>query len=349
MNEDMQANEQYRQLIKQSMQAYISGNYPEARRLARLAVELMPKIEDAWLLLAASSTKKARLEYLRRALSINPHNQHTREQYRLTMQQPSHGEKTTKEELNQRKAPARQPATPFALSVLAVLPWIIAVFLFCSGFIYFMGNNGDIPPLQNSFVAKQVYAAFYPSNTSSPAQPTIITATPENTSTALPTTTPTETSFPTQTSLPTLTTTPFPTATPKPTITLTPTNPPPVISMVDDRWIDINLSEQKLYAYEMNTVVNTFIVSTGVAAHPTIPGSFRIYIKYITDDMAGPGYYLYDVPYVMYYDKGYGIHGTYWHSNFGTPASHGCTNMKTDDAKWLFNWASMGTLVNIHY
>ena len=47
--------------------------------------------------------------------------------------------------------------------------------------------------------------------------------------------------------------------------------------------------------------------------------------------------------------EGYGLHGTYWHHNFGTPMSHGCVNLQTDDAGWLFGWASVGTLVNVHY
>jgi lipoprotein-anchoring transpeptidase ErfK/SrfK len=51
----------------------------------------------------------------------------------------------------------------------------------------------------------------------------------------------------------------------------------------------------------------------------------------------------------MYFYKGYGLHGTYWHSNFGTPMSHGCVNLTIPDAQWLYNWASVGTLVNIHY
>nr|MDA8088057.1 peptidoglycan DD-metalloendopeptidase family protein [Nitrospiraceae bacterium] len=36
----------------------------------------------------------------------------------------------------------------------------------------------------------------------------------------------------------------------------------------------------------------------------------------------------------------------YWHNNFGHPMSHGCVNMKTPDAKWLFDWAPMGTPVS---
>jgi lipoprotein-anchoring transpeptidase ErfK/SrfK len=64
--------------------------------------------------------------------------------------------------------------------------------------------------------------------------------------------------------------------------------------------------------------------------------------------MSGPGYFLPDVPYTMYFYQDYGIHGTYWHHNFGTPMSHGCVNMVTEEARWLFNWSFVGILVNIH-
>jgi lipoprotein-anchoring transpeptidase ErfK/SrfK len=64
--------------------------------------------------------------------------------------------------------------------------------------------------------------------------------------------------------------------------------------------------------------------------------------------MRGPGYYLRDVPYVMYFYKDYGLHGTYWHDNSSTPMSHGCVNLSSADVEWLFNWASVGTRVVTH-
>jgi LysM repeat protein len=115
------------------------------------------------------------------------------------------------------------------------------------------------------------------------------------------------------------------------------------------RWIDVNLSAQQLTAYEGNTPVRSTLVSTGLARTPTLTGQYRIHVKYASTLMSGPGYYLPNVPYAMYYDRGYSIHGTYWHSNFGHPMSHGCINLPTPEAQWLFNWASVGTLVNIHY
>ncbi|HEY67838.1 MAG TPA: LysM peptidoglycan-binding domain-containing protein [Thermoflexia bacterium] len=124
---------------------------------------------------------------------------------------------------------------------------------------------------------------------------------------------------------------------------------PPPSAPTGGRWIDVDLSAQRLIAYEGNTPVRSTLVSTGLPGTPTPTGQYRIYVKYISDDMSGPGYYLPDVPYTMYFHRGYSLHGTYWHSNFGHPMSHGCVNLPTSEAQWLYNWASVGTPVNIHY
>ena len=115
------------------------------------------------------------------------------------------------------------------------------------------------------------------------------------------------------------------------------------------RWIDVNLSAQRVTAYEGNTPVRSTLASTGLPATPTPTGRYRIYVKHVSTLMTGPGYYLPNVPYTMYFYRGYGLHGTYWHANFGRPMSHGCVNLPTYEAQWLFNWAPVGTLVNVHY
>jgi lipoprotein-anchoring transpeptidase ErfK/SrfK len=115
------------------------------------------------------------------------------------------------------------------------------------------------------------------------------------------------------------------------------------------RWIDVDLSAQRVTAYVGNAPVRSTRVSTGLPATPTPTGQYRIYVKYRAAPMSGPGYHLPNVPYVMYFYRGYGLHGTYWHSNFGQPMSHGCINLPTDEAGWFYTWASVGTLVNIHY
>ena len=122
----------------------------------------------------------------------------------------------------------------------------------------------------------------------------------------------------------------------------------PQLAGSGERWIDVNLTQQMVYAYQGDTVVNSFLVSTGTWQYPTVTGQYHIYIKLRYTDMSGPGYYLPNVPFTMYFYKGYGLHGTYWHHNFGTPMSHGCVNLSIPDSEWLYNWASVGTLVNIH-
>jgi lipoprotein-anchoring transpeptidase ErfK/SrfK len=114
------------------------------------------------------------------------------------------------------------------------------------------------------------------------------------------------------------------------------------------RWIDVDLTHQTLTAYQGDQVARTTLVSTGLAGTPTPVGLFHVQTRMRYDDMRGPGYYLPDVPYVMYFYKGYGIHGTYWHANFGHPMSHGCINLPTEEAAWLYYWVGVGTPVNIH-
>ncbi|MBM3124296.1 MAG: hypothetical protein FJZ87_04385 [Chloroflexi bacterium] len=131
--------------------------------------------------------------------------------------------------------------------------------------------------------------------------------------------------------------------------TAAPYIPPQVASYDGAHWIDVDLSQQRVYAYAGDTLVNSFVVSTGTWQTPTVTGKYKVWIKLRYSDMSGPGYYLPDVPYVMYFYKGYGLHGTYWHNNFGTPMSHGCVNLTIPDAEWLYNFSSVGTVVNVHY
>ncbi len=127
------------------------------------------------------------------------------------------------------------------------------------------------------------------------------------------------------------------------------TTPPPGTVAAGVHWIDVNLTQQRVYAYAGDTLVNSFLVSTGTWLHPTVTGQYHVYVKLRYTDMSGPDYYLPNVPYTMYFFQGYGLHGTYWHHNFGTPMSHGCVNLSIPDAAWLYDFSSVGTLVSIHY
>ena len=121
-----------------------------------------------------------------------------------------------------------------------------------------------------------------------------------------------------------------------------------VLSADPNTWIDLNLSTQTLCLFHTGGT-NCFIVSTGMPWTPTPAGTFYIWTKLTSTTMAGPGYYLPGVLWTMYFYRGYGIHGCYWHNNFGQQMSHGCVNMRNQEAKFVFDRVSVGTRVSIHY
>ena len=111
------------------------------------------------------------------------------------------------------------------------------------------------------------------------------------------------------------------------------------------RWIEIDISDQKLTAWQGDVPVFETIVSTGKPGWRTLPGKFKVYVKYDETRMRGADYDTPDVPWTMYYSGAFAIHGAYWHDNFGTPVSHGCVNLRVPEAKALYEWASVGTEV----
>lgn len=111
------------------------------------------------------------------------------------------------------------------------------------------------------------------------------------------------------------------------------------------RWIEIDLSDQTLTAWQGDVAVLRTTVSTGKASTPTVTGDFRINLKYKSQHMTGDDYDLPGVPWVMYFFEDYAIHGAYWHANFGIPTSHGCVNMRIPEAEALYQWAAEGTEV----
>jgi lipoprotein-anchoring transpeptidase ErfK/SrfK len=329
----------YQQAIGHCQQAYRQRDFRAARRWAEQAAALKPDHEDGWLWLAAVASPRASVAYLKRALEINPASERARKAMhwaiRRMRQEPP-------------QPPARLPALRRVLVAAPIpshewvkrrpllnrtsLAWI--VLLLCLVMLFLAG------------AAPFVQAAFAEGQAISLAQGIFSkpTRTPTPTATLPPTATFTATPLPTDTPVPTE---PPPTEAPPPVDA----SGQPLPSGIEDgqHWIDINLTDQSAFAYNGSELVKSFIVSTGMWQTPTVTGQYNIYVKYRYADMAGPGYYLPNVPYVMYFYEGYGLHGTYWHNNFGTPMSHGCVNFSTDDAGWVFDFVEVGTLVNIHY
>lgn len=116
-----------------------------------------------------------------------------------------------------------------------------------------------------------------------------------------------------------------------------------------EQWIQIDLSEQRLTAWEGDTPVFSTEVSTGRVSDSTPVGVYAVQEKYRTARMQGESqgktYDIPDVPYTMYFSGSYAIHGAYWHDQFGNPVSSGCVNVPIEGAAWLFDWAGIGTSV----
>lgn len=132
-------------------------------------------------------------------------------------------------------------------------------------------------------------------------------------------------------------------------LSLRPEDLAPVHPEIDPRQkvIEVILKQQRLIAYEEGGVVLDTSVSTGIKGFETPMGAFRIYAVRLARRMAGVDivkgkkkpWELPFVPFVMFFGpKGEALHGTYWHNDFGTRRSHGCINLKTEDAWFLFRW-----------
>ena len=358
--------------MQRGKEAARAGRRDDARRYFATVVELDPAYVDGWLAQAAMAVDpRSALQYLARVLELDPHNPAAHVLLRQARRQvPNSAITRSAPALSEQGTPQRAlgPAAPAAFATSAPMPsakpapnrlsapgpaparqapvaavlvpaaasrparrldagWIVLGIMVIL-LLVLVALWTDAP--------RTVLAALLPSPTPTP------TFTPTPTATPRPTFTPTPTDTPTPTA--TYTPTPTPTSTPTPT----PTKKPPPDQSESDKWIEIDLSQQRLYAHEGQKTVLNARVSTGTWQHPTVTGRFKIYAKYRATRMTGPGYDLPNVPWAMFFYGGYAIHGTYWHRNFGTQMSHGCVNMKTLEAKWLYQGAPGGTLVVVH-
>lgn len=125
-----------------------------------------------------------------------------------------------------------------------------------------------------------------------------------------------------------------------------------------EKWIDVDLTNKTVTAYVGDTPVwGPRSMVDGKEGNETPTGTYEIYLRYDRQDMTNAAYYpeghekyyyIRDVPWVQYFHHGYGFHGAPWRSSFGYSGSHGCINLPVSDAKWLYDWASMGTKVVVH-
>ena len=123
-----------------------------------------------------------------------------------------------------------------------------------------------------------------------------------------------------------------------------------------EKWVDVNLTDSTLTAYEGTTQVHgPILINHGGVGHETITGTYKIYLRYQAQDMGCTPEWPYcekDVPWIAYWHKDYALHGAPWASEFGIgtdESSHGCVNIPVEDAHWIYDWIDVGTTVVTHY
>lgn len=383
-----------RYAIEQARAALKRGERGEARRLAEHATSLAPHLEDPWLVLAVVASPQASVNYVKKALDINPNSLRARNAMQWAMQRlqetpERHDKSNNIEPVNSPESSGRRrrkrrsaiyPVLLFALGciVLVFAAWSASTSPALASILNFRAPR-QAASVQHPRswahveIAKPTYTPAVPSADVVMAQPTaalfiqnpavdigpsvdVEAGEPTATQFIEPSA---ETSVPEATEIPgtmyaeIIPDTPTPEYVPPADAPFVPTPAIPQVanaaSYDGEHWIDVDLTQQRVYAYAGDTVVNSFLVSTGTWQTPTVTGKYKVWIKLRSTDMSGPGYYLPDVPYTMYFYKGYGLHGTYWHNNFGTPMSHGCVNLSIPDAAWLYDFSYVGTTVNVHY
>jgi lipoprotein-anchoring transpeptidase ErfK/SrfK len=157
---------------------------------------------------------------------------------------------------------------------------------------------------------------------------------------------------------------------------------------LEDKMIEVNLTTQRLIAYEYGKSVFETNISSGIRgggfsgekgiSTTTPDGTHKVIWKQPAKHMGNSyfsigqqgnlladadNYVLPGVPWSTFFTTaGHAFHGTYWHENFGANMSHGCINMRSEEANWIFRWVKpshtpddvstkpgQGTTIEIHY
>jgi lipoprotein-anchoring transpeptidase ErfK/SrfK len=137
--------------------------------------------------------------------------------------------------------------------------------------------------------------------------------------------------------------------------------PPADASAETGHWIDLNLTHQVAVAYEGSVAVHVARVSSGRRGCETLPGYYHIQRRVADetmasaslagDESAAASYHIDHVHWTQYFTSdGKALHENYWKAadQIGVPSSHGCAGMTPADARFFWDWASVGTPIYAH-
>jgi hypothetical protein len=323
-----------------------------ARHWAQHALAIDPRLEDAWLILAAVANPRASLAYLNRALEINPTSARARQGMdwaRRRMQTQAQTAPVVPTIKINAKTQNTIPPGRISERQSFFFVVVLVLMLLTAGWVFWPGQ----PPATDTRAAPaQLWSALgilKPTYTSTP------TDTPTPTATFTPSPTATETSTPTPTFTPTNTPTQTPTETPSPTATPFQPAPPTPIPSYQEKSILVSISQQHLWAYEGDTLVYSFVASTGMN-NATRAGTFAVQSK--IPNAYGATWNIWMPHWLGIYWAGSlenGIHAlpilpngaTLWAGYLGRPISYGCVVLGSYEAALLYDWADIGTPVII--
>ena len=337
----MNASSEFRQAIENALQSLRNGDRHTARRWAEYAVTLNPNVEEPWLLLAGMANPRSSVGYIQRALKINPNSETARRALQWAMDRL---ETAAPAEGPVRSEPPKQPSRRGLL-----YPLLLVGLVFC--FVLVLAAMSAAPAVASILKNVSQPTATHPAQF---AQADIAK--------------PTFTSTPTQTPTPTITPSPTPTETPglleAAIIPDTPVperaavqSPDAAPSYAGNKYILVDISEQHMYVYEGDVLIYSFVASTGMN-NSTRTGLFQVQSK--IPSAYGSTWNIWMPDWLgIYYSGGLenGIHALpilpsgarLWAGFLGRPISYGCVVLGEYEAVLLYNWAEIGTPVEIQW
>ena len=337
MNSDLDAANQ---AIQNAHNALREGDKHTTRRWVELAASLAPALEEPWLILAAVASPRASVAYLEQALKINPQSGRARAGMVWARERlPRGSEKDSR--LQQGECPSF--AFPGKALVRRYSPLTTLMLALAIVAVAWLVWPGIVSPALALIRSKGSLAAQTDQHAWSGVTIAKPTYTPTATATSMPTSTPSSTE--------TLAATPTPMLIPGEFIQ------PEALFSSNEKLIVVDISEQHLYAYEGSVLVFSFIASTGIG-NSTRVGSFSVLEK--IPNAYGATWNIWMPNWLGIYWSGglqNGIHALpilsngvrLWAGYLGRPISYGCVVVGVEEAQLLYDWADVGTPVEIQW
>ncbi len=340
------------QTLERAKEALQRGEKHEARYWAQIAASMAPAMEEPWLILAAVANPRASIAYLERALEVNPKSERVQEELNVAHRRQLNektlpvgqdaGTPPTQVKVYTQQKPVVQKERRFLHIPVPLRFLILALFLVAASAFFWAGSSfSALAAARNRTGTSSNDSQIHYWSQAYLPKPTY-TSSPTATFTPIPS--------PTATS--TITAIPLPANTLRPSDSLQ----GQMSAVSGKKLIVVSIHEQHLYAYQGSKLIYSFIVSTG-SNNSTVVGTYDILDKIPNAYGADWNFWMPDwmgIYYVGTLEDGFHAlplldNGQrLWGDEIGTPVTYGCVVLGIADAQTLYNWAEVGTAVQIN-